>query len=323
VTPRSTLLRKTSTGWLAHAPAKINLYLDVQDRRDDGYHDLETLIAPISLFDTLHVAPAPAGDRSISIEVIDCAQQSAGRPAVTCDAPADDTNLIVRALRQLQSRLGVAAGARVKLYKRTPIQAGLGGGSSDAAAALLAGQRLWRNELPPDELVTLAADIGSDVPAMLAAGATICRGRGERVEPTPLPAGIACVLAQPPVGLGAGEVFGEYEPPIKSTGGDGDRLENLLSALRRSQLGQVGQWMLNGLQAPAEQRLSERGANWLQRLRDAFGRLPVAAHQMTGSGSVYFGLCLNWRAARQAAARLRSLSWKGQPLGWVGVAGTL
>ena len=323
MTPRTPLLRQTSTGWLAHAPAKINLYLDVLGRRPDGFHDLETLIAPISLFDTLHLESTKAGDRSITLDVVDCTSRSFGRPEATQLAPANETNLIVRSLRRLQSELDIDAGAKVTLYKRIPIQAGLGGGSSDAAAAILAGQRLWGATLPPTKLNELAAEIGSDVPALLSGSASVCRGRGERVEPTALPSGLACVLAQPPMGLGAGEVFAEFRSPSAGKRGERGRLAKLLSNLRTGRLAQAARQMQNRLQSPAERRMDAIGQNWIRHLRSAFAQLPIAAHQMSGSGSVYFGLCENYKTARRAAAQLRGLSWRGQRLGWVGMAGTI
>ncbi|MEM6331344.1 MAG: 4-(cytidine 5'-diphospho)-2-C-methyl-D-erythritol kinase [Planctomycetota bacterium] len=306
----------------------MNLYLDVLGRRGDGFHELETLITPISLFDTLRVAPSAAGDPSLTLRVHDLRPPTPGPTDGDGPAPGGDPiptgsdNLVIRALATLRERLGVSAGAVVDLWKRIPSRAGLGGGSSDAAAALHAGQHLWNKRLPPGELAGIAAEIGSDVPALLAAGATVCRGRGERVTPTPLPAGMACVLVQPPVGLGAGQVFSQLEPsdygaPLHDAAGSGQLesrpLERLIAALRGGRLADAAPLMQNRLQAAAE-----RLTPWIDRLRHAMAGLPVAAHQMSGSGSVYFGLCETPKLAGRVAAWLRQ-----QRLGWVYTPRTL
>lgn len=314
VTSQAANLRKTATGWLTQAPAKLNLYLDVLGKRADGFHDLETLICPISWFDTLHVVPRD-NSSEIQLRVI-----SAGSAEVDqgCEPlPTDERNLVVRALHMLRQRLGVTTGAAVTLWKRIPSRAGLGGGSSDAAAALRLGGKIWNAKLPQEAWHSLASQIGSDVPVLLEGRAAICRGRGEQLQPVPTPAGIPCVMLQPPVGLGAGQVFSELRGSdlVDSHAGLSsenpmDKLSALRQALARGDLRSAGRWMTNRLQLPAS-----RLTDWIEQSRDAFTKLSIAAHQMSGSGSVYFGLCENWRVARLAAAKLRQLRY-----GWVGVA---
>src|SRR5450759_4610317 len=150
------------------AYAKINLTLDVKGRRADGYHELATVMQTVDLHDTLCLTSA--GD---------------GRVGIVCTRPelGNEENLAARAAQLLRERFSISQGVLIELRKRIPVAAGLGGGSSDAAAVLLALQRWWR--LPPSlsELQALAATLGSDVPFFLTGGLALCEGRGERVTP--------------------------------------------------------------------------------------------------------------------------------------------
>ena len=156
----------------APAYAKVNVFLRILGRRDDGYHDIETLLLPISFAD--HVTVEPAAELTLSLD----------GPAAA-DVPQDDTNLALRAARLLAAEAGgeSSPGARITIEKRIPTAAGLGGGSADAAATFLLLDSLWETGLGRDGLAPLAAQIGSDVPALLLGEPAYCRGRGEVVEP--------------------------------------------------------------------------------------------------------------------------------------------
>jgi len=145
-------------------PAKLNLGLWILERRHDGYHELLSLFLPITLWDELRVEAAS----ELSVEY----------------TPAHEfaNDLVLQAARKLQQRLGITAGAKIWVRKQIPIGAGLGGGSSDAAACLLLLQRLWGRELPAQELARCAAELGSDVPFFLHPAPAIVRGRGERLQ---------------------------------------------------------------------------------------------------------------------------------------------
>lgn len=150
------------------APAKINLFLEVKNRRPDGYHNLESVMHTVSLYDEITLAPQRSGLTLV------CSRK---------DLPTDERNLAMKAAVALKKKLGVSAGARITLKKRIPLGAGLGGGSSDAAAVLKGLLALWKKELPPRELNSLAASIGADVPFFLTGGTAIARGIGDRITP--------------------------------------------------------------------------------------------------------------------------------------------
>lgn len=149
--------------------AKINWVLKVLDRRPDGYHEVLTVLQTIDLHDLLSVEASPAESLGLSVTGI--------------ALPEDDGNLVLRAARALLGYAQVRRGARIRLAKRTPVGAGLGGGSSDAAIALLALNQFWNLGLSFDELDRLAASLGSDVPFFLRGGTQLASGRGERLSP--------------------------------------------------------------------------------------------------------------------------------------------
>lgn len=162
---------------IVQAPAKINLHLEVLGLRSDGFHELAMVMQAIDLADTLELKPTA----DAAIELI-CDQAG---------LPTDGSNLIVRAAERLKSRAGLPElGARIVLHKRIPIGAGLAGGSSNAAAALVGLNRLWGLGLQAPLLQELAAELGSDVPFCLAGGTQLCFGRGEVLEPVQAPAGL-------------------------------------------------------------------------------------------------------------------------------------
>ncbi len=169
------------------APAKINLSLRVLRRRDDGFHDIESLIVPISICDRLEIEPCETGGIALT-----CSEP---------DVPADDSNLVVRAARSFCAEFKVAPQVRIALHKSIPHGAGLGGGSSDAAATLLALNEILATHAPRETLHRLAASIGSDVPFFLDRSAARMSGRGEKVAPVAFPHTLPLLLVKPPFGV--------------------------------------------------------------------------------------------------------------------------
>ncbi len=203
------------------AYAKINLGLRVLGRRADGYHQIETRFQSVTLADELRLAPAPEGLR---------VQMSPSGGVLERD------NLVYRAARLLRAQAGRHLGARISIRKRIPFAAGLGGGSSDAAAALVALNAMWQLKLSPARLQELAGQLGSDLPFFLSGG--LCRGsgRGEQLEKLPSAyAGSQIVLFKPDCHLSAAEVYAEFDrlPRAPSPQSAGPCANELSAAARR------------------------------------------------------------------------------------------
>lgn len=286
------LLRREEATVVAAAPAKLNLFLKVLGKRADGYHELETLMVSVDLYDTLRFMPDSSGGLSLH-----CFDAGANHQTGSRDVSEGRDNLVLRAAEMLRQETGAAGGARVELYKRIPMAAGLGGGSSDAAATLAALNALWDLKLTLAELQSLAARLGSDVPFFLSSStAAICRGRGEQIEPVSLPLGLHFVVSRPKSGLSTAEVYRHCRPATVS-----QTVDRLLDALKSWRLCDVAARMHNSLQEPAE-RLNPD----VVRLRTLFSTQPFLGHQMSGSGTSYFGLCATRRHAHRLAARIRA-----------------
>src|SRR5271166_3733614 len=174
-------IHRDAVGIVVQTPAKLNLFFEVLGKRSDGYHEIETLMCPISWYDTLCFRESSSEDLEL-----ECQRGSAASGRIGFEeVPRDGRNLVLRAVDLVRRRTGTKQGARLRLIKRIPTAAGLGGGSSDAAAALVAASLGWKLGLSLPELASLAAELGSDVPFFLNRGPAVCRGRGERIEPTP------------------------------------------------------------------------------------------------------------------------------------------
>ncbi|HTI52146.1 MAG TPA: 4-(cytidine 5'-diphospho)-2-C-methyl-D-erythritol kinase [Planctomycetaceae bacterium] len=288
------LYRDQNNSVTVAAPAKLNLFLKVLGKRSDGYHELETLMVSVGLYDSLRLIADPSG--ALSLTCRDAGRVSSGQPARELP-PTDGGNLVLKAAELLRQAAGVPHGARLELTKRIPLAAGLAGGSSDAAAALVGLNRLWGLNLPPHTLHDLAARLGSDVPFFLCpTAAAICRGRGEIIEPLRLPLRLHFVIARPRSGLSTAEVFRNCRPSSIEWSA-----ARLADACVQGRLDRVMRYLHNSLQEPAE-RLNRE----VTTLKGWFSRQPFLGHMMSGSGTSYFGLCRSYRQARQLAARLEA-----------------
>ncbi len=198
-------------------------------------------------------------------------------------------------------------GADIEVIKRIPSSAGLGGASSDAAATLLAGNLAWDLKLSQEKLHEMAAALGSDIPFFLFRGAAICRGRGELIETIPSRR-LQAVIVRPPVGLPTPLVFRHCKPTTAPAD-----VGTMTAAICSGNPHQMQQGMTNRLE-PAARQITP----WIEKLQHAFDSTGAMAHQMSGSGSSYFGLFQHARQARRTAQWLRS-----QQLGLVYEAETL
>ena len=263
------------------AHAKLNWSLDILGTRPNGYHELDMLMQHIELSDELTFENA-----RWTMLTID------GQPL-----PVGGRNLIVRAANALNDYMGTRRGARIQLKKRIPVRAGLGGGSADCAATLIALNRLWKLRLTTDKLCEIGAKLGADVPFCIRGGLCRVSGIGEIIEPMPCGPRIPMVLLHPGGGLSTQAVFGRF---------DADRYPTLhvdtpavAHAVQAGDIAAYDACSGNALEAPAISLMAE--------VRTAMEQLRAAgagAVRMSGSGSAVFGLFETDAQAQQAAEKL-------------------
>jgi 4-diphosphocytidyl-2-C-methyl-D-erythritol kinase len=263
---------------VAYAPAKLNLFLEILGKRADGYHDLETLILAVDWYDTIELVPD--GEPTIRLTCNDAM------------LPTDGRNLVYRAAEGMKPD----GGLELRLTKRIPHEAGLGGGSSDAAATLIAMNRAFPLGRSQDELTAMAARLGSDVPFFLSGSAAWCTGRGDVVEPVPVGGTFHFVAIKPPVGCPTAEVYKRTVlPSIRRNG------QEALDALERGDPEKLAAGMFNRLQDATFLLAPE--------VRDRYDRLirsnPLGV-QVTGSGSTVFAVCRDRAEAIRIADECRT-----------------
>lgn len=269
-------------------PAKVNLFLEVQRRRPDGYHDLATLMVTVGLYDTLEMRP-----RDDSEVRLRCAH-----PGLSTGAD----NLICRAAQLLRQRQGLRQGVDIQLIKRIPMAAGLAGGSSDAAATLAGLNRMWQLGLEVKELSSLGAELGSDVAFFFHGPAAWCTGRGEIVEPIHLGRPLHLVLCTPPVGLSTAQVFQALQVPSVPRSG-----VEVREAAEKGNIPDLGRNLFNRLEEPAMRLCSEVG-KWRERL----AQQACLGVLMSGSGSTVLALARDEADAWRVARALNSASEAGE-----------
>ncbi|MDQ2787660.1 MAG: 4-(cytidine 5'-diphospho)-2-C-methyl-D-erythritol kinase [Chloroflexota bacterium] len=249
------------------APAKLNLGLAVTGRRTDGYHNLVSLMVSLDLADTIRVEPARAF-------------------TLSCDDPAlaGDENLALRAARAFQSATGERRAAHITLAKRIPVAAGLGGGSSDAAATLLALDALWGTNVSDGMLLRIARDLGADVPFALYGGAMIARGIGDVLTPAPLPhAWLALVMPRAAIPHKTAALYGSL---TEAAFGAGGMILQQVAGLRRGE--PLDPALLDNPFLPPLERIAPA----VREAREQIARLGQRAF-LTGSGPTLYVLCEN------------------------------
>ena len=257
-------------------PAKLNLFLAITGRRADGFHELVSVVAPVAFGDTLAV-------------------ESAAEFSLTCDdstVPADASNLVLKAAQAFRAATGWRGGARFSLTKRIPAGAGLGGGSSDAAAALRALNGLAGNLLAPAALAQVAAEVGSDCALFLPGGPVVMRGRGEQVEPLPAAAagklrGRPVLIFKPGFAIATPWAYARFAAQAKGIYSPVAEAETRLAALVQAVAagGNAEELLANDLERAAFAKFVALPV-LLDQLRRQFGLVP----RMSGSGSACFAL---------------------------------
>ena len=271
------------------SPAKLNLFLEIRARRDDGFHELESVMSKFSLFDYLTFCPEATDELKLSVE--SCT------PELADAVPTDEGNLVIQALQRAREaavdQSDSPMGMTVRLVKNIPVQAGLGGASGNAAAALLAANQLWRLGLSLQELMEIGGGLGSDVPFFLGNGFCKCTGKGDQIENLNCARRFNILVAKPKFGLSTPEIYSRCivpEHPISA--------ERLIRTLHTHHIADFGKSLFNRLEAFA--REIQAG---IDRLRYEFSRTNSLGYAMTGSGSCYFGVYSS-RSVMAAAAKI-------------------
>ncbi len=278
------------------APAKVNLFLEVLGKRADGFHDIETLLCPISLFDELTLEPTDSGEISFALEFSHPSATGSDNSEnehkdVAWKIPANENNLVVQAVKKVQSALNTTFGCRIRLNKQIPAAAGLGGGSSDAAAAVVASLVAW--ERWDRQCATeICTEVGSDVPFFLGEvtgiGLTLAKGRGELCQLLKAQPQLNFIVTHPPVGCATKEVYLNY-----AKGLDCRHAEEIVSACENGQFQKIGAELFNALQLSAS-TLTDWIDQQLLLLKDAGAEFVL----MSGSGSSCFAL-INDRSCQE------------------------
>ena len=282
---------RTASEFSIRAPAKLNLFLEILGKRGDGFHEIETLMCPISLSDSIGFRDEP--NSALTLDCVVSARPSERSTFVPAHPDRKRQSCDPRP-RTIAPRNGSSLGC--PHYAGQTHSAGRWAGrrfERRGGCALVANAG-WNLGLPHATLHRLAAELGSDIPFFLHGGAAICRGRGEQISPTEPLGTLHAVVVRPPVGLSTAEVYRACRP----ASGPASALP-LASALARGNWRGLGRMFVNRLQDAAAGLCP-----WIDRLRHEFARLDFIAHQMSGSGTSYFGLCRNACHARQSAARL-------------------
>ncbi len=268
---------------IVEAHAKLNLTLEVLGKRSDGYHEIRSVMRSLALHDLIEIDLAPEIDVACDVEGLSGAD-----------------NLAFHAAELLRDATGTSLGARIAIRKLIPVAAGLGGGSSDAAATLRALNRLWQTHVSADELAALAAELGTDVPYFLMGGTALARGRGDEVSRLPDQSDCQVVLVNPGFGVSTAEVYEGVTSAMYTSGEASSRFAELPAN------SPVALWpLVNALHAvtiairPEVAEILEYMQSW--------GAIQT---QMCGSGPTCFGLFVEPARATAAVHAAETHHWK-------------
>lgn len=283
----------------AESYAKVNLTLCVRERRPDGYHQIESVLQAVGLFDQLRFEHQETG---ISV--------SCDHPQV----PTDEENLCFQAARMLQERAGQEQAAEITIEKAIPPGAGLGGGSSNAAATLLALNELWELGMGDDDLHSIASQLGADVPFFLKGGTALAKGIGEELSPIREVKSSWLVLAKPEFDISTTWAYAELDR-LRDQGQKGKASEvsgAMLDALQANDLRQIAQYLHNDFEDVLLLAFPDLG-----RIKESLVQAGCLGALVSGSGSAVFGVAADEEQAERVAAALAS-RWP-----WIRIARTI
>ncbi len=269
------------------APAKINLFLEILGKREDGYHEIETVMQEIALADTVEIEEVRHLDTSRGIELT----------CNTPEIPCNEDNLVWKAARLFQEELGINRGIRIHLEKRVPVGAGLGGGSSDAAAVLKGLNTLWRTGIRKERLMEMAARLGSDVPFFILGGTALCRGRGEKVQPLKVRNASHYTLLYPNIKISTATVYQNLKIDLTKERKD---VSFFLNALESGDPKSLGQLLFNRLEVVVFGLYPE-----LREIKTLLESYRPCGVLLSGSGSCIYGLFKTGREAEETGRELK------------------
>ena len=275
------------TRMVLNSPAKLNLFLEVLRKRPDGFHELETVMLRTQFCDQLTFQLTSSSELTLAFSDATPADMRTG-------VPLDERNLVLKAARALQTLSGTNLGVHIILHKRIPPESGLGGGSSNAATALLGCRELWKLDVSDAQLHNIAASLGSDLNFLLSgASVAVCRGRGELVEPIPLARRLFFVALRPRSGNSTGAVFSRTQIP------ETPRSSRCLADALTSGDGNLPPLLFNRL-TEAATILNPAMATLLNRIQHIMRRPTF----MSGSGSTVFVVAKSCNDAQSVARQL-------------------
>jgi 4-diphosphocytidyl-2-C-methyl-D-erythritol kinase len=264
--------------FIIEAPAKINWFLSVKGRRDDGYHDIVSPMQCVSLFDVLCFEDAP------ELQLV----SDLGVPPME--------NLVYKAAVLLKQSVAAAGGARIELKKNIPLAAGLGGGSSDAAHTLIGLNKLWKLGLGEEELMELGARIGSDVPFFIGGPFSVVEGRGEIVKKLKTGSSVAMLLVKPDIGVSASWAYDKCSAELTKKSVD---IKLFCLAIERKDFSALRQMVFNDLEKGVVEKYRIVGD-----IKEMLLENGAEIASMSGSGSVVFGVFRSEEEARRASMRM-------------------
>ena len=280
--------------------AKVNLTLDVLDKREDGYHNLRSIMQTVSLHDDVHVTVGCEGWQIHCYREVlpPDADENTEPELVTCGLPQDRENLAWKAAEAFYARIGKKPeGLEIFINKRIPLEAGLGGGSADAAAVLRALNRAYDSPLSIPALCELGAQVGSDVPFCVMGGTAMVEGRGERLRKLPDMPDCLFVVCKPDFSVSTPELYGKIDTVAIPHRPDNQTME---SALLAGDLGKVAENVYNVFDPVVTSEHLE--LNYIKSICNSYGAL---TEQMTGSGSAIFAILPNFEYAAVVCSMLK------------------
>ena len=267
------------------APAKINLFLEILGKRQDGYHEIETVMQEVSLFDYLYIENYDKG------------------VAFSCSNPklaTGEENLVVKAVRLMQKASGTSKGVKIHLDKKIPIGAGLGGGSSDAAATLCGLNRLWQLGYDEKQLMSLAGKLGSDTPFFVIGNTAICKGRGEVVTAYPLNVRYNYIIIYPRFEVSTATVYKNFKISLTKNLKD---VSFFLQKLESGSPQELGAGLHNRLEEVVFRLYPD-----LEKIKKTLAKFDFCGTLLSGSGSALYGLCKEGMDSKEIENKIKMLN---------------